>query len=137
MNNIGIKHADLCSGLRGVRVSYKAEWGWYSYKVGGKLFAVTCRPSEKYAPEYALHTLLTLKCDPMEAEFLCAHHADILPGFYMDKKRWISLRTDGDITYAQLKKMFDAAYRLVFSSLTKKLQAQTAKMNEGVCVADE
>ena len=39
---------------------YKAEWEWWRYMVGGKMFAATMHPSEKYEPEYADKDLLVL-----------------------------------------------------------------------------
>ena len=28
---------------------YKAEWGWFRYMIGGKMFAALCEISEKYS----------------------------------------------------------------------------------------
>lgn len=67
--------------LAGTAWDYKAEWGWERYRVGGKMYAATMKPSDVFAPEYANHPLLNLKCDPLEAEFLREQYADILPVF--------------------------------------------------------
>ena len=64
---------------------YKAEWEWWRYMVGGKMFAATMHPSEKYEPEYADKDLLVLKCEPILAELLRKEYSDIIPGFYMNK----------------------------------------------------
>ena len=53
--------------------------------VGGKMFAATMHPSEKYEPEYADKDLLVLKCEPILVELLRKEYSDILPGFYMNK----------------------------------------------------
>ena len=108
----------------GAAKDYKAEWGWERYMVGEKLFAATCCPGDKYAPEYAGRPLLTLKCDQLEAEFLRQQYADILPGFYMDKRSWISIRLDGNVPADIIKGLCDASYGLVFAKLTKKMQRQ-------------
>ena len=63
---------------------YKAEWEWFRYQVGGKMFAATCRPGPQYKG-YDNRELLQLKCEPMLAELLRNEYADIIPGFYMDK----------------------------------------------------
>lgn len=110
--------------MPGVTKDYKLEWGWDRYMVGGKLFAATCRPSGKYAAEYAGHPLLTLKCDPLESEALRSRYPDILPGFYTDKRTWISVRLDGTVPEEMVRHLSDASYRLVFSKLTKKLQRE-------------
>ena len=81
----------------GVTKDYKAEWGWERYMVGGKMFAATCCPGPEHALPYAGHPLLNLKCDPLESELLRAQYPDILPGFYSDKRNWISIRLDGGV----------------------------------------
>ena len=111
----------------GVTKDYKVEWEWNRYMVGGKMFAATCCPGDKYAVEYANHPLITLKCDPMESELLRGQHQDILVGFYMDKRNWISIRLDGEVPIEVLQQCCDTAYQLAFSKLTKKLQKEIAE----------
>ena len=108
----------------GATKDHKLEWDWDRYMVGGRLFAAMCRPSEKYAAEHATHPLLSLKCDPLESELLREQFPDVLPGFYMDKRAWISVRLDGEVPEETLRHLMDASYRLVFSGLTKRLQRE-------------
>lgn len=109
---------------QGATKDYKVEWGWDRYMVGGKMFAAICCPSEKHAAEYANHPLLSLKCDPLESELLRKQYGDILPGFYSDKRTWISARLDGAVPDELLRHLCDNSYRLVFSKLTKKAQRE-------------
>ena len=76
------------------------------------------------APGYAGRNLLTLKCDPVWSEQLRAEHPDILPGFYSDKRNWISVDVDGDVPDDLLCELCDHSYRLVFAKLTKKVQRE-------------
>ncbi len=108
----------------GVAKDFKAEWGWYRYMVGGKLFAALMHPSEQYDPAYAGKDLINLKCDPMMAELLRSAHPEVMPGFYSDKRTWNSVNLGGDLQDGQLKMMIDDSYRLVFEKLTKKLQRE-------------
>lgn len=108
----------------GVTRDYKAEWGWHRYMVGGKLFAALLHPSGKYDPAYAEKDLLNLKCDPMLAELFRKEHAEVLPGFYSDKRCWNSVDLGGNLPEEALKFMVDSSYRLVFEKLTKKLQKE-------------
>ena len=108
--------------LAGTAWDYKAEWGWERYLVGGKMYAATMKPSDVFAPEYANHPLLNLKCDPLEAEFLREQYADILPGFYSDKRHWISIRLDGEVPHGLIFKLCDASYRLVCARLPVKVR---------------
>lgn len=108
----------------GTQKDYKKEWEWDRYMVGGKMYAALCCPGEKHAPEYAGHPLISLKCDPTESGFLREKYEDILPGFYADKRTWISVRLDGNVPEELLQHLCDASYELVFAKLTKKMQRE-------------
>ena len=108
----------------GVTKDYKTEWEWDRYMVGGKMFAAMCQPGETHAAEYAGHPLLTLKCDPLESESLQREFADILPGFYMNKQNWVSIRLDGNVPDGVIEQLSVRAYTLIFEKLTKKMQKE-------------
>lgn len=107
----------------GAEKDYKAEWEWWRYQVGGKMFAATMQPGQQHR-EYAGRRLLSLKCDPLWSERLRAEHSGILPGFYADKRCWISVDLDGDVSDDLLRELCDHSYNLVFNKLTKKLQRE-------------
>ena len=108
---------------------YKLEWQWWRYQVGGKLFAATCQPGPEHKG-YDCRELLTLKCDPQRSELLRAEFPDIIPGFYCDKRHWISVFLDGDVPEDVLRDLCDHSYRLVFGKLTKKLQRELQEKAE-------
>ena len=108
----------------GASKDYKAEWDWHLYLVGGKMFASVFRPPEKYDPAYAGKDLISLKCDPMMAEFLREQHPEVIPGFYCDKRHWNSVDLGGSLPDDALRQMIDDSYRLVFEKLIKKLQKE-------------
>ena len=64
------------------------------------------------------------KCNPQRAELLRAEFTDIIPGFYCDKRHWISVFLDGEVPEDVLRDLCDCSYRLVFGKLTKKLQRE-------------
>lgn len=107
----------------GATKDYKVEWEWWRYQVGGKMFAATMCPGAQYG-EYAGRNLVSLKCDPVWSEQLRAAHPDILPGFYADKRHWISIDLDGAVPEDLLRELCDHSYNLVFNKLTKKLQRE-------------
>lgn len=113
--------------LPGCTKDYKAEWEWQRYHVGGKMFAATMLPGPQYAPEYANRRLVSLKCDPAWSEQLRREHPDILPGFYADKRCWISIDLDGTVPEDLLRELCDHSYNLVFAKLTKKLQREISE----------
>jgi len=108
----------------GVAKDYKVEWEWYRYMVGGKMFAAILRPSDKHDPAYANKDLISLKCDPMLSEIIRAEHDEVMPGFYCDKRTWISVDLGGNLPADSIKQMINDSYRLVFEKLTKKLQKE-------------
>lgn len=108
----------------GVSKDYKAEWDWWRYQVGGKLFAAVMHPSEKYAAEYAGKDIINLKSDPLLAELYRKEFAEVLPAFYMDKRCWNSILLDGNLSQEFLRQLCDDSYKLVFDKLTKKLQKE-------------
>lgn len=105
----------------GVAKDLKIEWNWIRYQIGDKMFAAVCL-NEKNEPYY-----ITLKADPVESDFLRKEYEDIIPGYYMNKTHWISVKPDGAVPDELLKELLDKAYKLVLSGLSKKKQAEILK----------
>lgn len=115
----------------GAEKDFKAEWEWWRYLVGGKMFAAEFTVGPEHKEPYKGRRLLTLKCDPAWAEALRAEFPDaVYPGFYMDKRNWISIDLDADVVDGLLMELCDHSYELVFSKLTKKLQREIAAAAE-------
>lgn len=70
----------------------QAEWNWIRYQIGGKLFAAICLDDATGKAVY-----ITLKLDPAEGEFLRRQYEDIIPGYYMNKVHWNSIKADGSV----------------------------------------
>lgn len=103
---------------KGVTKDLQKDWNWIRYQIGGKMFAAVCLdPNDK--PYY-----ITLKLDPVEGEFLRSQYDDIIPGYYMNKTHWNSVKSDGNVPDDLLKDMLDKSYDLVLHSLSKKKQAE-------------
>lgn len=109
--------------MPGVHKDFKAEWQWLRYQVGGKLFAALCTPGLQYGA-HGGRTMLILKCEPMLAELYRRQYADVVPGFYSDKRNWNSAYLDGDLPQELVWAMCSHAYEQVFSKLTKKAQRE-------------
>ena len=104
---------------KGDTKDFKEERNWIRYFVGGKMFAAICFDDNTNQPYY-----ITLKLDPMEGEFLRAQYSDIIPGYYMNKVHWNSIKPDGIIPDELMKEMLDKSYDLVLHGLSKKLQRE-------------
>ena len=109
----------------GVTRDHQQEWNWIRYQIGGKMFAAICRDDDD-KPVY-----ITLKLEPLEGEFMRKEYADIIPGYYMNKLHWNSVKAEGEVPDDVMMDMLDKSYQLVFSSLTKKKQKEIAEGAEG------
>ena len=103
---------------KAVQKDFKEEWGWYRYQIGEKMFAAVCL-DEVGKPYY-----ITMKLAPANGDFYRQQYPDVLPGYYMNKVHWNSIRADGEVPDAVLKDMLDEAYDLVLHSFGKKKQAE-------------
>lgn len=102
----------------GVTKDLQKDWNWLRYQIGGKMFAAICM-GENDEPYY-----ITLKLEPMEGEFFRQQYEDIVPGFYMNKVHWNSVKPDGAVPDELLKDMLDKSYQLVLGGLSKKKQKE-------------
>lgn len=105
-------------GLPGVEKDLQPEWNWIRYKIGGKMFAAICL-DDADEPYY-----VTLKLDPMEGEFLRQQYEDILPGYYMNKRHWNSIRVGGNVPDDLARDLLDKARALVFAGFSKAKQRE-------------
>lgn len=103
---------------RSVTVDRQPEWNWIRYKIGDRMFAALLLDDDD-KPYY-----INLKVDPAEGEFLRGQYADIIPGYYSDKRCWISVMPDGTVPDALLKGLLDRAYRLALAGFSRKKQRE-------------
>lgn len=94
------------------------DWNWIRYQIGGKMFAAICL-DDKDEPYY-----ITLKLEPLEGDFLRQKYEDIIPGYYMNKIHWNSIKADGKVTDDLLKDLLDKSFRLVLGGFSKKKQKE-------------
>ena len=102
----------------GVTKDLQKNWNWIRYKIGGKMFAAICR-DDNDLPYY-----ITLKMEPLEGDFWRKQYEDIIPGYYMNKVHWNSVKADGNVPDDILKDLLEKAYKIVLGSLSKKKQKE-------------
>ncbi len=102
----------------GVTSDWKQEWNWIRYMVGGKLFCAICL-DERNQPYY-----ITMKLEPARGDALRQRYPDILPGYYMNKVHWNSIKPEGQVPDELLKEMLNESYSLVLSGFSKKKQTE-------------
>ena len=109
---------------KGVTKDLQKDWNWIRYQIGGKMFAAVCL-GENNKPYY-----ITLKLEPAEGDFLRSQYEDIIPGYYMNKVHWNSIKPDGEVPDDLLKDLLDKSYQLVLSGFSKKKQMQIVESHE-------
>ncbi len=87
------------------------------FRVMGKIFAIT---------SISQYEFVNLKCDPDYALELRSEHADIKPGWHMNKAHWNSVfPTVGE---KLMKSLVDHSYDLIVSKLPKKDKVELQKL---------
>ncbi|MCR4806002.1 MAG: MmcQ/YjbR family DNA-binding protein [Clostridia bacterium] len=115
---------------RGVTKDLQPEWNWIRYHIGGKMFAAILLDDDN-RPYY-----VNLKLEPVEGALMRRQFPDIIPGYYMNKDHWNSVKADGDVPDDLLRTMLDRSYRLVLSGLSKKKQREALSVSCGTdCAA--
>lgn len=115
--------AELCL-WPGVTKDFKAEWNWTRYMVGGKLFCALCHD------DAGRDVYITVKLEPLRGEFLRGQFPDVIPGYYMNKTHWNSVRVQGELPEDILRGMLEESYRLVAAGLPKKQRAALGVLGE-------
>lgn len=94
---------ERAESLPAVTLEHPFGPGWEVFKVRGKVFMLMT--------DVPGRPVVILKSDPIDAEALRATHADISPGYHMNKKHWIE-RLGGRLSRLLQKqsKLSDADY---------------------------
>lgn len=85
------------------------------YKVAGKMFALVAGEDE---------LRISLKCNPLEADFLRSMYDAVKPGYHLNKSHWNTITLDGSVPKGLLRKMIDSSYALVVKGLLKAEREQ-------------
>lgn len=115
---------DFLLNKAGVTKDIQKDWNWIRYKIGDKMFAAVCMDNNN-EPYY-----ITLKLEPSEGDFLRQQYEDIVPGYYMNKIHWNSIKPDGKVPDDLLKDLLDKSYHLVLSGFSKRKQREVLEMDE-------
>lgn len=82
------------------------------FRIGGKIFAMTDIQRDPFR--------FNLKIQPERSIELRESYECIKPGYYSDKKNWITIEPDGTISDELIFELIDNSYMLVYNKLTKK-----------------
>ena len=87
------------------------------YRVADKIFALVNIEDDNY---------VTLKTLPEDGEALRAQYDFVRPGYYMNKRHWITIDLVPAVPMDEVRELISESYRLVFEALPKKRQAELA-----------
>jgi predicted DNA-binding protein (MmcQ/YjbR family) len=105
-----------CAAFPGSELSYPFGDDTAVFKVGGKMHALVSLDGEPGS--------VTLKCDPDAAIGLRNSYAAIGPGYYMNKRHWITVELGGDAPNALVTDLVADSYELVADGLPARLRPQ-------------
>ncbi len=106
---------NFCLSLKEAKEGLPFDNKTLVFSVKGKMFCAT---------DVEDYELINVKCEPEEAILLREKYEDVIPGYYMNKKHWNSIRTDGKISDKLLKEWVKKSYDLVVAGLPKKTQKE-------------
>ena len=109
---------DYLLSKKGVEKDFKAEWNWERYMIRDKMFCALC------LDDAGKLTYITLKLEPARGDALRQLYPDIIPGYYMNKVHWNSVKPDGAVPEDLMRQMLDEAYSLVLAGFSKKKQME-------------
>ncbi|WP_300671574.1 MmcQ/YjbR family DNA-binding protein [Desulfoluna sp.] len=86
------------------------------FKVMDKMYALVSQNEE--TPR------VTLKCEPTYGEELITQFDSITPGYYMNKKHWITLSLTGEVEAELIKSLSSNSYQMIVSKFKKSEREQ-------------
>ena len=102
-----------CTLKGGVEETFPFNQSTLVFKVGGKMFALF---------DIDNFSGVNLKCDPDRVIELKESHSGIIPAYHMNKKHWITVTINQDVSKELILELIDHSYNLIYSALPKKLR---------------
>lgn len=65
---------------------------------------------------------INLKCDPEEAIELRERYEGITPGYHMNKRHWITVKTDGSVPSGLIYELTEKSYKLIIKKLPRMIR---------------
>jgi len=103
----------FCLSFPFVTSSFPFDKTTLVFKVFGKMFTLTSIDTFE---------IITVKALQEKVIELCERYEGIRPGYYMNKKHWISIETKNNISDILIKQLISDSYNLVVKSLPKKVR---------------
>ncbi len=108
-----------CAALAGAELCYPFGDDTAVFKVGGKMLALVSLDDTAGR--------VTLKGDPEALAGLRDAYTAIGPGYYMNKRHWITVELDGDVPPTMLADLVTDSYDLVVAGLPARLRPEVGR----------
>ena len=112
------EYKDFCLSFKESEEGFPFDKKTLVFTVKGKMFS--CTNIETFE-------LINVKCNPEDILILREQFDAVLPGYYMNKKHWNSIKMDNSIPDDLIREWIKQSYSLVVSSLPKKIQKELMK----------
>lgn len=115
--------ADLlgtCAELPGSALTFPFGPDTPVFKVGGKMFALLSGVDPQVDPDR-----VSLKCEPEYAADLVRQHEEIIPGYHLNKRHWITVDLRGALPAELINDLVVDSYDLVVDRLPRSSRPGT------------
>ena len=112
---------DLALALPDARSDFPFGPDAEAFRIHGRMFALLTS-SPRVSTE---HAFVNLKVEPVLVDGLVAAHDDVLPGWHMHKRHWVSLVLHDDLDPMLLEQLLEDSYDLVVAKLPVRLRPVT------------
>ena len=104
---------DFCLTLPSAETSMPFDEHTLVFKLGGKVFCLC-----------SLNNFISINIKHPSEEIveLTEKYQAVLPGYHMNKKHWVTIMVNQDVSDKKLYRLIHHSYELVFSKLNKKTQ---------------
>lgn len=102
-----------CLTLPGSQPTYPFGEDTLVLKVGGRMFALFDLTGRRG---------VTLKADPDRGADLVGRHAQVTPGYHLDKRHWVTVALDPPLPDGLLEDLLEESYELVVAGLPRRLR---------------
>jgi predicted DNA-binding protein (MmcQ/YjbR family) len=100
---------DYCLSFPGAQETFPFGPNTSVFKVAGKMFALSQLDADSLR--------VSLKCEPQLAQALRDAHAEVLPGYHLNKRHWNTVIVDGSLPEQMVKDLIEDSYELVVDRL--------------------
>jgi len=106
-----LDYRNFCISFPGVTEEFPFDDKTLVFKVMGKMFTA-CDVDD--------FNSINVKCNPQKALLLREEHAEVKPGYHMNKRHWNTIEMDGQLPDELISEWIRDSYHLVVANLTGK-----------------